>query len=245
MLKKFFFYFFGGVLIVTTAGCATLSRSSSPDTASDGQAVERGKIHKQTEVTAGPSETDQPTSPPVKHQTTVSREVDSGQKKTLKKGLIFAKTDFQGLLRTGFVQLFFERQTDPKYKFQLHIGDKTTQTAFPWDVKTVRPGYFFIELPVGRYKITSVSIPVGSTVATEKVNIDLEVLDGGVTYAGTLRMIGTKDKIKLGGVPVIKPGFEYKAFVINEEEEGIRVFHQKYPQSKKPIHVRLMTILGQ
>ncbi len=158
------------------------------------------------------------------------------------KGIIFAKTDFQGVLQTSFVKLFFENQKNLKYKFQLHIGDKSRQTAFPWDVKTVHPGYFFIELPVGPYKITSVSIPVGSTMATEAIDISLEVLPNKIVYIGTLSLVGTKEKIKLGGVPLIKPGFEYKAVIIDERKEGMDVFRQRYPNSLDEIIINLMKV---
>jgi hypothetical protein len=124
-----------------------------------------------------------------------------------KKGVIFAKTDFQGLLETRYVQFLFEDR----------------------DVKSVKPGYFFVELPAGRYKIVSVSIPVGSTTATEKMDVTLDVLPDAACYVGTLKMIGTKEKIKLGGVPVIKPGFEYTVEVVDEREEGAAAFKKNYP----------------
>ena len=126
---------------------------------------------------------------------------------TQQKGVIISKTDFQGLLETRYVKFLFEDQNDPKHKFQLHIGDKSGQQSFPWDVKTVNPGYFFVELPAGHYKISSVTIPVGSTTATEAMDVNVEVIPNTVCYVGTLKMVGTKEKIKLGGVPVIKPGF--------------------------------------
>lgn len=64
-----------------------------------------------------------------------------------KKGVIFAKTDFQGLLKTRYVKFLFEDQDDPEHKFQLHIGENSGQQTFPWNVKSVKPGYFFVELP--------------------------------------------------------------------------------------------------
>jgi len=164
------------------------------------------------------------------------------EKAEVKKGLIFAKTDFQGVLQTSFVKLFFENQENSQYKFQLHIGEKSRVTAFSWDVKIVQPGYFFIELPAGSYRITSVSIPVGSTMATEDIDINLEVVPDKAVYIGTLKLVGTKEKIKLGGVPVIKPGFEYTAFVIDEREEGFAAFRQNYPNAPNEIEINLMKL---
>jgi len=159
-----------------------------------------------------------------------------------KKGVIFAKTNFQGLLETRYVKFLFEDLNDPEHKFQLHIGENSGQQTFPWDVKTVKPGYFFVELPTGQYKISSVTIPVGSTTATEQMNVSLEVLPDTICYVGTLKMIGTKEKIKLGGVPVIKPGFEYTVEVLDEHEEGADAFNQNYPNFPHEVSIKLMQV---
>jgi len=162
-----------------------------------------------------------------------------------KKGVIFAKTDFQGLLNTRYVKFLFEDLDDPEHKFQLHIGENSEQQAFPWNVKSVKPGYFFVELPVGRYKIASVTIPVGSTTATEKMDVTLEVLPDAVYYVGTLKMVGTKEKFKLGGVPVIKPGFEYTVEVLDEREEGSAAFSKNYPDFPHGVSIKLMQVNDQ
>ena len=159
-----------------------------------------------------------------------------------KNGVIFAKTDFQGVLEAHYVRFLFEDQDDPEHKFQLHIGENSGQQAFPWDVKSVKPGYFFVELPAGRYKIVSVTIPVGSTTATEEMDVTLEVLPDAVCYVGTLKMIGTKEKIRLGGVPVIKPGFEYTIEVIDEREEGFEAFRKNYPNFSHGVSIKLMQV---
>jgi len=158
------------------------------------------------------------------------------------KGVVIAKTDFKGALEQTYVKLFFQDIEKPSNKFELYIGENTDQQAFPWDAKTVKPGYFYVELPAGKYKISSISIPVGSTQATEKIDIDLEVLAEEVTYIGTLQVTGTKEKIKLGGLPVIKPGFEYIAVILNEEQEAITTFKQRYPNYPKKILSRLMKL---
>ena len=159
-----------------------------------------------------------------------------------KKGVIFAKTEFSGLLSTRYVKFLFTDKEDPEHKFQLHIGEITGQQTVPWEVKAVRPGYFFVELPAGRYTITSVTIPVGSTTATEDMNVDLEVLADMICYVGTLKMVGTKERIKLGGVPVIKPGFEYTLDVIDEREEGAAAFKQNYPTYPHGVSIKLMKV---
>ena len=157
-----------------------------------------------------------------------------------KQGVVFGKTDFQGVLKTIYVKLLFEHVTDPDKRFQLYIGDSSSQDESLFDVKTVSPGYFFIELPQGRYKISSVSIPVGSTLATEDIDVEFDVLPDSITYMGTLKIDGTKERIKLGGVPVIKPGFEYTLEILDEQKDGISMFRQKYPTVNKNIEVHLM-----
>lgn len=158
------------------------------------------------------------------------------------KGVVIAKTDFKGALEQTYVKLFFQDIEKPHNKFELYIGENADQKAFPWEAKTVQPGYFYVELPAGKYKISSISIPVGSTQATEKIDIDLEVLAEEVTYIGTLQVTGTKEKIKLGGLPVIKPGFEYVAIILNEEQEAVSTFRQRYPNYPKKILSRLMKL---
>lgn len=159
-----------------------------------------------------------------------------------KKGVIFAKTNFQGLLETRYVKFLFEDLNDPEHKFQLHIGESSGQQTFPWAVKSVKPGYFFVELPAGEYMISSVTIPVGSTTATEEMDVKLEVLPDFICYAGTLKMVGTKEKIKLGGVPVIKPGFEFTIEVLDEREEGAEAFSRNYPNFPHGVSIKLMTV---
>lgn len=160
-----------------------------------------------------------------------------------KKGIVFAKTDFQGVLQATYVKLLFEGQVGSKEKFYLHIEDTSSdRETFPWDIKTVKPGYFFIELPAGQYKISSIAIPVGTTSAAEEMNIGFEVMAGQVVYMGTLKVVGTKETIKLGGVPVIKPGFEYVIEILDEQQEGIAAFRQRYPNFSAAITTKLMQV---
>lgn len=153
-----------------------------------------------------------------------------------KKGVIFAKSDFQGILKAPYVKLLFEHQNDTDDKFQLNIGEKVEGDAS----RSVEYGYFFIELPAGPYKISSISIPVGSTLATEDMDLHFTVQPDTFTYLGTLKVTGTKEKIKLGGVPVIRPGFEYIVDIINEKDEAVKTFHERYPQVTQEAVVDLL-----
>lgn len=160
----------------------------------------------------------------------------------VKNGVIFAKTDFQGVLERTYVKLQFEDLSNGQNKFHLYIGDKEGPQPFMWDVNPVKPGYFFIELPAGTYRISSISIPVGSTQATERMDVMIQVIPEKVTYVGTLQMVGIKEKIRLGGVPVIRPGFDYAANIINEKEEALHTFQQRYPKYSKQIIIKLMEL---
>jgi hypothetical protein len=156
-----------------------------------------------------------------------------------KEGVVFGKTDFQGVLKAVYVKLALENLVSAQ-KFQLYVGISSPTENTLFDVKTVGPGYFFIKLPQGMYRISSVSIPVGSTQATEDISLEFDVLPDAATYIGTLKMIGTKEKIKLGGVPVIKPGFEYIIDIKDEHKEGQEMFHKNYPEVNKDIVVKIM-----
>jgi len=158
------------------------------------------------------------------------------------KGVIIAKTDFQGVLKTSYIKLMFEDIADPSKKYQLHIAGQSSEETLPWEVITVEPGYFFIELPASQYRISSVSIPVGTTMATEDINITFEVKSNEISYIGTLNVVGTKEKIKLGGMPVIKPGFEYDVAIFDEREEGITAFRRRYPGILNKITINLMKL---
>lgn len=145
------------------------------------------------------------------------------------KGVIFGKTVFEGVLKTSYVKLRFEGVDENDYKYDLYIGDKASQASFLWDVKVVQPGYFFIELPAGAYKIKSIAIPVGSTVAEEVADIDVVVTSASVAYVGTLTAVGTRERIRLGGVPVIRPGFEYQLSVLDHFMEAEKIFSDRFP----------------
>jgi len=159
-----------------------------------------------------------------------------------KKGIVFGKTFFTGILKTNFVKLEFKNIADDTNKLELQIGEKSVFSNLQWQEKSVEPGYFFVELPEGEYNISTVSIPVGSTMAVEDMHVNFQVRGDEILYIGTLNMDGTKERIKLGGVPVIKPGFEYTIKILDESEEAKSVFKNKYPEVDKEISVHLMDI---
>ena len=227
MIKRIFFYC---VISLFVCGCAT----SQPFP----------RIHKKiTRVTQSIEEIIPVTlqEPGISSQL-ANMEQQEMEKFVSKKGVIFAKTDFQGVLSTSYVTLFLEDLKESSHKFELHIGEGPAESDFPWEVKMVKPGYFFVELPAGQYKISSIAIPVGSTIAKEESRIYFEVIADTITYVGTLKLVGTKEKIRLGGVPVIKPGFEYTAQVVDEQKEGLAVFQERYPGVSSQIQVKLMEI---
>jgi len=157
-------------------------------------------------------------------------------------GQVFAKTIFEGLVKTSYVQLEIVDTTDPQKSFQLYIGDKERQKNFPWKVQKVMPGYFYIELPVGVYKIKSISIPVGQENAVEPMDVIFQVQEGVTVYLGTLKVIGTKEKIKLGGVPLIRPGFEYRIEFSHDRQEAVTEFKARFPDLDPNLAVGLFRI---
>ncbi len=159
-----------------------------------------------------------------------------------KRGIVFAKTDFQGVLQATYVRLRIEGEGKDTHSFYLDIEGKPEENSVFGSGKMVKPGYFFIELPAGIYRISSIAIPVGSTLAEEDISISFEVLPGAVVYMGTLRVVGTGERVKLGGVPVIKPGFDYEPAVLDERTEGIYAFHKRYPNIPVEIETRLMRV---
>lgn len=159
-----------------------------------------------------------------------------------KKGIVFAKTDFQGVLQATYVRLRIEGQDRHTYSFNLDIEGKPEENTLFGSGKMVKPGYFFIELPEGSYRISSIGIPVGSTLAEEETNLTFEVFPNSIVYMGTLKVVGTNERIKLGGVPVIKPGFDYQVEVLDERSEGIYAFHKRYPNIPVIIETHLMRV---
>lgn len=242
-MKRFYIFLLPSmVLSLALTGCATVGTIG---TAADVTGKIEPMVTDQDKLVEVKPEVEQADEKPeVKDASPVLENVNEDQidKYSMKKGVIFAKTDFQGVLKKSYVKFLFQEQEDLSHKFQLLIGNKMQDNVFPWDIKTVEPGYFFVELPVGNYKITSISIPVGSTIATEKIDIAVTVKEKAITYIGTLKLVGTKDKIKLGGVPVIQPGFEYLPEILDQRDEAFQIFYQRYPKFAGEIGIDLMKI---
>ena len=190
-------------------------------------------------------------------------------------GSVFAKTEFTGVLKAPYVKLTIrliekvrddegselaaiteedklssdkdkEKVLQEDETFAIYIGDKQGK-KYPWRDRSVEAGYFLIDLEPGIYRIERIAIPVGSTLAEEKISLVFEVVAEKVNYLGTLRVVGTKERIKLGGVPVLRPGFEYTADVINEFDEAKMNFETQFisGQDKKTIQKLLMVLEGQ
>lgn len=158
------------------------------------------------------------------------------------KWVVFFKTDFKGLLETNYVRLTIAPSDDLSRQFDVHLGDISKASLFSGGHETLKPGYIYLELPEGEYRIASISIPVGTTLAVEKLNLLFTVKKEMVNYLGTLSFNGTKERIKLGGVPVIKPGFDYQMEIRDERKEAFADFGQKYPAVKNPRNVNLIQI---
>jgi hypothetical protein len=150
-------------------------------------------------------------------------------------GVIFGKADFRGVLKVGYVKLMIVDEAEPEKTYELFFGDRTGETD-----SSVQPHYFFLELPASKYRITSISIPVGTTLATEKIDISFTVEKASLIYLGTLRVTGTDQRIRFGAVPLIRPGFDYKVEILNEQNEAVKEFHNRYPQIRRDIEVKLM-----
>lgn len=164
-------------------------------------------------------------------QTVKSKNVD---------GIIFGKADFRGILKVEYVKLNIVDEDNPQKHYELLFGERDENNEPRWDARPLEPHYFFLELPAGHYRITTISIPVGTTLATENADIAFTVQKETVIYLGTLRVVGTDQKIRFGGVPFLRPGFEYRVEIINEKEEALITFKNKYPNLDREIQVNLM-----
>lgn len=156
------------------------------------------------------------------------------------EGIIFGKADFRGLLKVQYVKLNIVEEDLPQKQYELLFGERDQNNEPVWSARILEPHYFFLDLPVGKYRIIAISIPVGTTLATEPTDIAFTVEPQSVIYLGTLRVTGTDQKIRFGGVPLLRPGFDYKVEILNEIEEAITVFRMKYPSMLRDIQVKLM-----
>lgn len=225
------------LISVCLTGCVSTQKAPAPQPAPPApMAISEAKPAAQNTPAEKPSLLDSSQKIP---STTESNEED-----VIPYGVILAKTDFEGVLKAEYVQLMVNGLGENTYNFQLNIGREQEKKLFNRDVKPVEPGYFFMEIPAGRYHIVSVAIPVGSTKAQEDIDVTFSVQPDEVVYLGTLRIVGTKEKIKLGGVPVIKPGFDYTAQILDERDEAFATYQSKILENDKEITVRMMELRG-
>lgn len=161
-----------------------------------------------------------------------STEPPADQKKAESpSGIIFGKTEFKGLLKTSYVRLLIVNREDPAKQYVFAVGDRMSSGLLPWvqDSKVIEPGHFVLELPPGNYKMTQVAIPAGSILAEESLELDFSVQTKGAVYLGTLMIDGKNEKVKFGGIPLIRPGFEYVLEVRDEFDEAVKFIGQFIP----------------
>lgn len=156
---------------------------------------------------------------------------------------VFGKTDFSGLLKTPYVRLLVVRRDDPSKQFFFIFGSKANQDVLPWkEGQLIEPGYFYLHLAPGPYRITEIAIPVASTMAEETVSLDFDVRPGVISYVGTLDVNGTKERVKFGGVPLVKPGFEYTLLVRDEFDEALEVLKERYADVRSAFKKELFKV---
>jgi len=156
--------------------------------------------------------------------------------------MVFAKTAFAGVVQASYVRLNIVGITAPEKVYSLYIGDKMRQQNFPWVEGVVGTEYFFIELPEGEYRIDSIIIPVGTVLAEEPMDITFKVEPYAATYIGDLSVRGTRERVRVGGLPVIQPGFEYEADVEDNFKAALLEFRSKLPRYSGPIRSGLMKV---
>lgn len=157
-------------------------------------------------------------------------------------GTVFGNVTFSGILNKPYVTFSISRVTRPEYKFQLHIGNKKNKEDPTRTIYTDQNGYFFMTLPEGQYQITSISIPVSSTLAVEMIDIIFDVNLNEAAYIGHLSVEGTKEKIHWGGIPVVKPGFEYLTTLKKDEWEAYNFYKRIFPDSTLNPVTRMMKV---
>ena len=215
--------FVGFVCVVfVICGCSTAHKKTSPSQSSDSAKIDILR----------------PSASPLKpDQSSKNFEQSTKQPPAVKKGIVFGKTEFRGVLKTDYVELFLSDSVKIDHKYRLHLGDGLDDRMHKEDSHTT---YFSMELPEGKYVISKISIPVGTTKAVEDINVIFDVVADKVIYVGTLKAIGTKETVKFGGVPVIKPGFDYTYEILDERSEALPVFFKRYPKLQTSVGVQLM-----
>ncbi len=208
------------VIVPFIAGCAVLSKGP----------------------TVVPPEVQRPKPPQAGEVAVISKPLPL---KKAKFGFIIGKTDFQGLLKAAYVRLSIIKRDEPAQQYYFYVGSKSNQSVVPWgEGKVIEPGYFVLELPPGLYKVTSIAIPVGSTIAEEGMELDFDVIAGKAVYVGSLNVEGTKERIKFGGVPLIRPGFDYKLSVTDDFAEAGVEAHRLLPDARIPLVKNMFVVVA-
>jgi hypothetical protein len=167
--------------------------------------------------------------------------IDSASGKSLVFGKIIYQSNDFFLKRTPYVKLHLKDKLDKEYVFT--VGYQQSIFAAPWNLKSFKSDYFFMELMPGDYKIFSISFPYGqdkSTIITEDISISFSVKQSSVIYLGILKFIIIGDKIKVGGLPLLKPGVNYKLEILNEQQEAVQELKLRYPLVDKEAETILM-----
>lgn len=160
-----------------------------------------------------------------------------------KVGLVFGKTDFKGLLKAAYVRLTIVNREQKDRAYYHYFGQKDNHSIFPWGRNvSVEPGYFYLQIPPGKYEISAVAIPAGTNIAEESMSLSMEVAADKVNYLGTLEVDGVKENTKFGGVPLVRPGFLYTVAVKDEFDQAQSEFEKMLPKHDAPIGKKLLII---
>jgi hypothetical protein len=106
----------------------------------------------------------------------------------------------------------------------------------PWGKgRLIEPGYFYLQLTPGDYEVTDIAIPVGSALAEERVSLSFTVTANKIIYLGTLDVTGTKERVHFGGMPIVRPGFEYDLRIKDEFEPAKKELETRIPRHRSPV----------
>jgi hypothetical protein len=90
--------------------------------------------------------------------------------------------------------------------------------------------------------VTEIAIPVGSALAEERVLLSFTVVANKISYLGTLDVTGTKERVRFGGVPIMKPGFEYDLRIDDEFEPAKKELEMRLPRHRSPVVKELFKV---
>ncbi len=171
--------------------------------------------------------------------------LDSRSDKSVVFGKVIYNSDDFFFKRIPFLKFKIRNIADTEIKYNLKLGDAESMFALPWNLKFFKSEYFFIELEPGNYEIYSISMPYGrdlSNIISETTSIIFSIEPNSISYLGTLQLTILKNTTKVGGLPLLKAGFVYKANLLDEQEEAVKEFRIKYPLLSEEIKIKLMNI---